>query len=103
MSNRFYSSNARTGALTTNTTYTHLNFSSNCLFGPAWALPTQNAVCLNNRVGDPGLNLKGTRPTPFYIPATAASRVVNKGQVIASITDGFLGSAPDIGAYEFVQ
>lgn len=32
---------------------------------------------------------------------TEGSSVVNQGEVIAGVTDGFAGGAPDIGAYEF--
>jgi hypothetical protein len=35
----------------------------------------------------------------FYLQA--GSPVIDQGRVIAGITDGFVGSAPDIGAYEY--
>ncbi len=73
--------------------------------GPTYLINASNNVCLNidsvppgnfsNQ--DPQLALAGAKPTPFYAPLGASSFVVNKG---VDVGYPFVGSAPDIGAYE---
>ncbi|MEY9841142.1 malectin domain-containing carbohydrate-binding protein [Streptacidiphilus sp. EB103A] len=36
-----------------------------------------------------------------FHPLSTASAAIDKGQVIPGITDGYVGSAPDLGAYEY--
>ncbi len=50
-------------------------------------------------VADPMFNLSGIKPDPFFAPAPG-SPLINSGVAIAGITDGFAGTAPEIGAYE---
>ena len=55
----------------------------------------------NAFTGDPQLNLAANGLQRF-VPVNAAS-VENRGVVIAGITDGYTGSAPDLGAFEIGQ
>ena len=48
---------------------------------------------------DPEFNLSGIKPDPYFAPADG-SPLINAGAIVPSITDGFSGSAPEIGAYE---
>ena len=48
---------------------------------------------------DPGFFLSGEKPSPFYRPAASESFVVDKG---VDVGFDFEGSAPDLGAYEYV-
>src|SRR3989339_861358 len=54
----------------------------------------------NNITGDPSLTGSGNVPDPYY-RLKAGSPCIDKGAVIAGITDGYSGAAPDIGRYEF--
>lgn len=54
----------------------------------------------NFRDQDPGLSGSGVQPAPFFVPASAASFVVDKG---VDVGFPFDGAAPDIGAYEFSE
>ena len=60
----------------------------------------------------PGTHIEGNNITsgtnPLFVDTAsynfrlqAASPAINKGVVIPGITDGYIGSAPDIGAYEY--
>lgn len=52
---------------------------------------------VSNLLVDPLINKTGARPTPYYQP-TAASPAIDKG---VNVGLPYLGSAPDIGAYEY--
>ncbi len=54
---------------------------------------------LDNRQGSPGWTAPSS--PPFGYALAAASQAINTGTVIPGITDGFIGTAPDIGALEF--
>ncbi len=63
-------------------------------------LNTTDEVPAGNFTGqDPGLFLSGEKPFPYYRPASASSFVVDKG---VNVGLPFEGSAPDIGAYEYM-
>jgi len=65
------------------------------------AFATDNSVTPANIIeSDPGLNLSGDKPNPYYAASSGSSAVVDAGIVISSITDGYAGTAPDLGAYE---
>ncbi|MBC8011801.1 MAG: Ig-like domain repeat protein, partial [Burkholderiales bacterium] len=51
-----------------------------------------------NRTGLPGWTAPGSPPLGYRLSPT--SQAINNGTVIPGITDGFVGSAPDIGALE---
>ncbi|HEU4327118.1 MAG TPA: carbohydrate binding domain-containing protein [Roseiflexaceae bacterium] len=55
-------------------------------------------VDINNWDEDPGLKLSGAKPAPFFEPASGTSFVVNRG---IDVGLPFVGSAPDIGRYEY--
>lgn len=51
--------------------------------------------------GDPGITLMEARPLkPPYYSIHSNSKLLNKGEIIHSITHKFSGSAPDLGAIE---
>jgi hypothetical protein len=51
--------------------------------------------------GDPGITLVGENPLrPPYYTINPDSPLLNSGKIICPLTDGFTGSAPDIGAIE---
>ncbi len=54
----------------------------------------------NNNItnGNPEFNLRGNKPFPYYAPNNGNSPIVNAG---IDVGLPFLGSAPDIGAFEF--
>ena len=55
----------------------------------------------NAMTGDPGITLaEGRLLRPPYYTVKPDSPLLNKGEIIAPVTDGFTGSAPDIGAIE---
>lgn len=55
----------------------------------------------NVMTGDAGITLGGESPLrPPYYTFKPDSPLLNRGEVIGSLTDGFTGSAPDIGAIE---
>ncbi len=55
----------------------------------------------NAMTGDPGIILAEAAPLrPPYYTFAADSPVLDKGEIIAPLTDGFTGAAPDIGAWE---
>lgn len=49
-----------------------------------------------NLTGDPKITKTGSRPTPYYVPATG-SPLINKG---VNVGYPYSGTSPDIGAYE---
>ena len=51
---------------------------------------------------NPQLLGTGVKPTEFFA-LQATSPAINVGVQIAGVTDGFVGSAPDLGAFEFGQ
>ena len=55
-----------------------------------------------NTIGNPNLTASGVRPSPYF-QLQNSSIAIDKGVVIAGITDGYLGSAPDLGAFELGQ
>ena len=72
-------------------------FINNILVGPAMIGPgaTQSSNLANAR----GVRFVNTRRGDFRLRARSAG--IDAGQAISPFTDGFLGSAPDDGAYEF--
>ena len=48
---------------------------------------------------DPQFNLSGNKPDPYFAPGDG-SPLINNGVAVTGITDGYSGSAPEIGAYE---
>lgn len=52
----------------------------------------------SNIESDPELNLKGDRADPYYRPLSATSAVVDAG---IDVGLPYIGTAPDIGAFEF--
>jgi hypothetical protein len=49
---------------------------------------------------NPNFVASGAKPGPYFT-LSAASPAIDKGVQIAGVTDGFLGAAPDLGAFEF--
>ncbi|WP_375448387.1 RICIN domain-containing protein [uncultured Fibrella sp.] len=60
-----------------------------------------NTLGTNAYTSSPGLTLSGNKPFPYFAAISQSSFVVDKGGVIAGITDGFAGAAPDLGASEY--
>jgi hypothetical protein len=55
----------------------------------------------NIMTGDPGITLAEGRPLlPPYYTVKPASPILNKGESISPLTDGFTGTAPDLGAIQ---
>jgi hypothetical protein len=55
----------------------------------------------NAMSGDPGITLaEGVPLRPPYYTFAADAPVLNKGEIISPLTDGFTGAAPDLGALE---
>lgn len=50
----------------------------------------------------PGFVASGVRPNPYF-QLSSTSPLIDAGVVVAGITDGYQGKAPDIGAYESAQ
>jgi|GEM_PF-1633777 len=80
--------------------YRGIEFKNNIGVGN-WSL-TPGAVDQNNmKTGSPMfVNLTGAQ-TNYDFSLQAGSPARNKGQVIPGITDGYLGDAPDQGAFEY--
>lgn len=73
----------------------NLVFTHNCYTNLLLDAPGTYSDNIN---GDPGLNLNGEKPYPFYSPANSSSPVVNAGTYVGfNVYDG----QPDIGAYEY--
>ncbi len=68
---------------------------SNNLVEDLGNVPTQGATLQT----DPGLTESGARPAPYFVPSAATSVVVNAG---VDVGRPFEGSAPDIGAHEWI-
>ena len=52
----------------------------------------------------PAMNVPGNSPTtvpPQYLTLAAGCPAIDAGAVLPNINDGFLGGAPDLGAYEY--
>jgi VCBS repeat-containing protein len=62
--------------------------------------PTENTTLENNIQEDPQLIMGFNRPDPYYIPSSQSSPVVDAGTDVGL---PFVGSAPDIGGYEYEQ
>ena len=55
----------------------------------------------NAMTGDPGITLAEGRPLrPPYYTVKPDSPILNQGETISPLTDGFTGTAPDLGAIE---
>lgn len=54
-----------------------------------------------NLAGDPGLQLAGAKPYPFFAPAGATARIVDAGLRDGLPEGTWKGSGPDIGAVEW--
>ena len=55
----------------------------------------------NAMTGDPGITLAEGRPLrPPYYTAKPDSSILNNGEILSPWTDGFTGTAPDMGAIE---
>ncbi|MDB5356353.1 MAG: carbohydrate-binding cenc domain protein [Phycisphaerales bacterium] len=67
-------------------------FSNGVMFGPG-------AVQTNNLFSD--TNPLFVNPTTHTYQLQGSSPAINKGRVLAPYTNGYMGSAPDIGAYEY--
>ncbi|MDB5300059.1 MAG: carbohydrate-binding cenc domain protein [Phycisphaerales bacterium] len=67
-------------------------FSSGVMFGPG-------AVQTNNLFSN--VDPLFVNPSTHTFQLQATSPAINKGRVLARYTNGYLGSAPDIGAYEY--
>ena len=59
--------------------------------------PTSNLTASNNMQTSPNINNSGNRPAPFYEANGINSNIVDAGIAVGL---AYLGSAPDIGAYE---
>jgi hypothetical protein len=61
-----------------------------------------NLTRTNQWINDPGLNMSGGKPTPFYLPASSSSFVVNRGTtaIPSRSTNRAFSGNPDLGAYE---
>lgn len=70
-----------------------------CLaLGLCFATAASHYVALG---GNPGITLaEGVPPRPPHYTFAADSPVLDKGEIIAPLTDGFTGAAPDLGALE---
>lgn len=68
------------------------NISNGFPFGNYWGTLDHNI----NKMADAGLN----DPASLDFTLRSNSPAINAGVEIAGVTDGFIGSAPDIGAYE---
>ncbi|MEK3916749.1 DNRLRE domain-containing protein [Paenibacillus sp. FSL H7-0331] len=66
------------------------------------SFPGSKGVATGNNIVT-GLDLKFADPVHFDFRLQAESPAVDMGTVIAGITDGYTGAAPDIGAYEYGQ
>ncbi len=87
---------------------------NNTLFAPS-NLPTEAAFISNNILGDPTpaaplannlyseVNPLLTNPVNGEFTPLIGSPAIDTGIIIPGITDGYNGSAPDIGAFEFGQ
>jgi hypothetical protein len=53
----------------------------------------------NTIITNPVLTLTGNKPDPYF-QLKSMSNCINAGAEIAGITDGFTGTAPDLGAFE---
>ncbi len=80
---------------------TNLNITSNLIQHSETGI-TETMLSLggveNPIVADPKFIATGDSPYPYYKLSTG-SPCINAGEMIPGITDGFEGSAPDIGAY----
>lgn len=67
------------------------------------SLQNDNSADFNNTLEnvDPGLKLSGNIPGEWYQASGSESNVVDAGLLIDPYTQGFGGSAPDLGAFEF--
>ncbi len=71
---------------------------NNISYDDMWIAPSFGVVENNNfKSGDP--LFADAANGDFHLQST--STAINAGEVIAGITDGYVGSAPDIGAYEY--
>jgi len=83
------------------------------VFNSAFLSAASLSGCEKNYTGPPGGNfshiaklslqqmqLEGPYPPAFNFTPMAGSPLVDAGEVYAPYTDGFVGSAPDVGAYE---
>ncbi len=79
---------------------TNLNISSNIIFQSITGM-SETMLALDGveapMVADPKFVTSGDRPDPYYKPASG-SPCIDAGEVIPGITDGYEGTAPDIGA-----
>jgi len=72
-------------------------FTNNFLYGTSGISAAYSQS--NNYYQSPGLNFTGTKPDPYYRPL-ANGNLVDKG---VNVGLAYSGSAPDIGAYEYIS
>lgn len=97
--NIFYCAKGTPGSIISGSVPTNFRFDNNCVRGLLLDLPT--SVQHNNITGVPGWKLTGSRPRPYYEPASATSPIVNAGSLSGLPAVPFAGIAVDIGAFEF--
>jgi hypothetical protein len=67
-----------------------------------WPIPGTESNNYNGQ--DAGTNLRTLLRDPDNLdfrPKAAATQLIDQGAVISGITDGYIGAAPDIGAFEY--
>src|SRR6266571_4760576 len=65
-----------------------------------------NGIRISHQTCLPTMNVPGDSPTPVppqYLALAAGCPAIDAGAILPNINDGFLGSAPDLGAYEAGQ
>ena len=65
-----------------------------------------NGIRISHQTCIPTMDVPGDSPTtvpPQYLTLAAGCPAIDAGAILPNINDGFLGSAPDLGAYEYGQ
>ncbi|PYQ01748.1 MAG: hypothetical protein DMF82_18425 [Acidobacteria bacterium] len=65
-----------------------------------------NGIRISHQTCIPTMDVPADSPTPVppqYLTLAADCPAIDAGAILPNINDGFLGSAPDLGAYEYGQ